>query len=350
MFSNIQMLRALAAILVMMHHAEPHYRAMGGSFGFIEQIGRWGFTGVDIFFVISGFVIAHTTLTRERTAANAGEFLKHRLLRIYLGYWPFLPLYLLIYQLTTPEKIATLDMFDSIFLTGTDMFKLAVPVAWSLSYEIYFYGLFLLSFLLPISIARKAIGVVFVALLLKTTLAPGAGGEAAAFLFSPYLLEFFAGAIVWMLMQRTANPWLIPVALLGAIFFYKTGIAKGALNGSMRVFCFGSGAVCILVAAVLLEKNNIYRAGRVFTELGNASYTIYLSHLALLTLFYYSHLRDFLAAQPRPVAEAGFLAFLLAMLVASVLVYRYWERPLYRFACSIRIPSRRGSVSRPVSE
>jgi peptidoglycan/LPS O-acetylase OafA/YrhL len=67
MFSNIQALRAFAGIAVFFHHAGPHYGALNGQFEIGSRLAEWGFIGVDIFFVISGFVICHTTLHKERT-------------------------------------------------------------------------------------------------------------------------------------------------------------------------------------------------------------------------------------------------------------------------------------------
>ena len=89
MFANIQLLRALAAIFVVCHHIAPQYQAMGGHSKSFESAASWGFTGVDLFFVISGFIMAHATFHKERTFSNAKAFIKHRFARVYLGYWPF---------------------------------------------------------------------------------------------------------------------------------------------------------------------------------------------------------------------------------------------------------------------
>jgi len=58
------MLRAIAALLVLLHHTLPHYEVMGGSLSFIKQLSSWGFVGVDIFFIISGFIMAYTTIDK----------------------------------------------------------------------------------------------------------------------------------------------------------------------------------------------------------------------------------------------------------------------------------------------
>ena len=148
--NNIQMLRAIAALLVVFHHALPHYTVMGGSLTFVQTVSEWGFLGVDIFFVISGFIMAYTTFNKERTFDNAKTFFKHRLFRIYLGYWPFFFVMLALLFVTNPQKISDLDVIGSFFLINADMFQLVLPISWSLSYELYFYLLFLFTFIFSI--------------------------------------------------------------------------------------------------------------------------------------------------------------------------------------------------------
>ena len=140
------MLRAIAALLVIMHHVLPHYKEMGGDLHAIYMISEWGFLGVDIFFVISGFIMAYTTFHKERNLMNAKSFFKHRLFRIYLGYWPFFFVMLFTLYITNKDQLSNLDIIGSFFLTNADMFQLILPVSWSLSYELYFYLLFLFTF------------------------------------------------------------------------------------------------------------------------------------------------------------------------------------------------------------
>ena len=113
---NIQALRAIAAILVIMHHAFPHYEAMGGTLVWIQHISTWGFAGVDIFFVISGFIMAYTTFAKKRTLHNGKTFFKHRIFRIFLGYWPFFIAMFVIIYITNPNKLASLDLIFSFII------------------------------------------------------------------------------------------------------------------------------------------------------------------------------------------------------------------------------------------
>ena len=150
--NNIQMLRGVAALLVVCHHLQGHYIAMGGDLSIIKNISTWGFLGVDIFFIISGYIMAHTTFDKPRTLNSAKIFFKHRLIRIYLAYWVFFIITLLITYITNPFALENLNLIKSFFLLDTDMNKLVLPVSWSLTYEVYFYFIFLATFIFSVKI------------------------------------------------------------------------------------------------------------------------------------------------------------------------------------------------------
>ncbi|NYZ69707.1 acyltransferase [Endozoicomonas sp. SM1973] len=128
MFYNIQMLRAFAAIVVFLHHALPHYTTMNGTASLLISFAEYGYIGVDIFFVISGFVICHTTIHKERNYHNLYKFVKHRMLRIYLGYWPFFFIAFLLSYYSDPQKLERIDLLGSFFLTNSNLYDLLLPV------------------------------------------------------------------------------------------------------------------------------------------------------------------------------------------------------------------------------
>ena len=89
MLINIQFLRMVAAMLVVFYHTSAHVRSVGAEQGaFFAVNDAIGFAGVDIFFVISGFIMAHTSFSAAGWA-DGWSFLRRRLARIYSGYWPF---------------------------------------------------------------------------------------------------------------------------------------------------------------------------------------------------------------------------------------------------------------------
>jgi len=329
---NIQMLRAFAAMVVVMHHLLPHYQAMGGDLYIIKSISEWGFIGVDIFFVISGFIMAYTTFNKKRGLKSAKIFIKHRLFRIYLGYLPFFFVMLIALYYTNTLKLDKLDIIGSLLLINADMFKLVLPVSWSLSYELYFYILFLftlffsvkrLYILIPSFILIIAILVMMVSLDL---------GVSDSFFYSPFLLEFFAGVLLYMFREALMRYWMIPIVVVIAIVAYGYGITHESKNGLYRVFSFGTGALSIVLLVLLLERKRIYRANRFLEQLGDASYTIYLSHLILIQIFYVSGLRGFFTSENYIIPLIGWIVMISIVILFSMVYYKKIERPIYQKA------------------
>jgi len=330
--NNIQMLRAVAALLVVFHHALPHYAAMGGKIALISSLSEWGFVGVDIFFVISGFIMAYTTFNKERTFDNAKTFFKHRLFRIYLGYWPFFFVMLLILFVTNPQKISDLDVVGSFFLINVDMFQLVLPVSWSLSYELYFYFLFLFTFIFSIKQLYVLIPA-FIGLILLLVLYSFFNSEFQQhFFYSHFLLEFFAGVLLYMYKDHLIRSWMLPISLLIVVVAYSYGITYETKNGLFRVLTFGTGALFIVLGALILEQKNSYRAGKQFEALGNASYTLYLSHLIIIQLFYLVGLRGFFSSEGVALPLIGLLIMISLTVIFSLIYYQKIEKPMYQKA------------------
>jgi peptidoglycan/LPS O-acetylase OafA/YrhL len=100
MLINVQFLRFAAAMLVVVYHVSAHIRDAGIDPGpFFQLSEAVGFAGVDIFFVISGFIMAYTTHAAAG-AVDAWAFARRRMARIYSGYWPFFLLALHVFYKT----------------------------------------------------------------------------------------------------------------------------------------------------------------------------------------------------------------------------------------------------------
>lgn len=329
---NIQMLRAVAALLVVLHHTLPHYEAMGSTLGGVVMLSQWGFLGVDIFFVISGFIMAYTTFDKERTVASAKTFFKHRLLRIYLGYWPFFFVMLALLSVINPSKLHSLDSVGSFFLINADMFELVLPISWSLSFELYFYFLFLFTFLFSVKQLYIVVPA-FVGFILPLILYLFFNPQLPqSFFYSPFLLEFFAGVLLYMYRDYLMKLWILPLCLLVAVITYGYGITYETKNGLFRVLTFGTGALFIVLGALILEQKNLYRAGKKLETLGNASYTLYLSHLFIIQLFYTLGLRGVFTSSGQLLPLLGFLGVVSLAVIFSVFYYKKVEKPIYQKA------------------
>ena len=105
----------------------------------IAAVAESGYAGVDIFFVISGYIMALTTAGSSPGMRSGALFLMQRFARIYSGWWPFFLIYL-VYAAATggigPEK----RLLSSFFLWPTLLPHHLLPIAWTLSFELLFYA------------------------------------------------------------------------------------------------------------------------------------------------------------------------------------------------------------------
>lgn len=350
MLINIQFLRMAAAMLVVFYHTSAHVGSTGREQGaFFDVSEALGFAGVDIFFVISGFIMAHTSFAVVGPNGAWG-FLRRRVARIYSGYWPFFLLALPLFWWVNPGLMQDLDLFRNIILWP--VFPLLIAVAWTLIFEMFFYLLFtviitftkdkrqLLLFILFALMTAWAVYSQFV----RSAYAPGQleyMSKAEYYMFSPYLLEFLGGALLAYRMKRHARgPGFSSLSLLaGSLLFLAGGWINNQYFGGAieqgytvfyRVLVFGIPALMILAGVVGLDQNGL-RAPLKFSLLtGGASYAIYLSHTLILVGLQKLGFNEFAGSFGGWTMQGLYFALMLAILGYSVLHYRWVERPLHR--------------------
>lgn len=330
-FKNIQLLRAVAAVLVFIFHAVAHYKAMGGASPFILGISTFGYAGVDIFFIISGFVAAHTTLNLDRNVSNGLRFFSRRLLRIYLGYWPFWFLCFIGAWLLNRPLLNHINLTKSFFLSSPDMSLLLIPAAWSLTYELLFYALIAITFGIQKKPLKHGLHLIFLSLLIWLV---ATFTEIYSFseTFISMLTEFVGGMLLYIYKERLARwPFALIFIAVGSVAFYL-GIILHANNNSIRILTFGIAAFSIVVVAVYIEQAKIWQANDFLVGIGDASYTIYLAHLPALDLFYFSHVRDYLAQQNFVIKNCGFALFVFLTIFVCKLIFMKIELPTYKLA------------------
>jgi peptidoglycan/LPS O-acetylase OafA/YrhL len=302
---------------------------MGGDIRAIEMVSHWGFIGVDIFFVISGFIMAYTAFSKSRSVDSAKIFFKHRLFRIYLGYWPFFFMALLLTYITNPDKLPSLDIIGSFWLVNIDMYKLLLPISWSLGYELYFYFLFLFTFLFSIERLRYIIPTIFGSLLLISTLSHLNIVE-DSFFYSSSLLEFFGGVLLYQFREYLMGRWVLAISIILVVASYTYGIEYELKNGLYRVASFGVGAIFLTLVFLIIEYRGVYSANRYAIALGDASYTLYLSHIIIINLLFFTGVRDIFATLNLPLL--GLFNIFAITIIFSLIYYKYIEKPLYRRA------------------
>jgi len=348
MLINIQFLRFVAAMLVVAYHSSIHLKTTGVEQGlFFSTSEAVGFAGVDIFFVISGFIMAYTT-TNATGLEQGIDFFKRRLARIYSGYWPFYLVALVLFAWIGGSYLAEASLWRSLILWPAP--HPLITVSWTLIYEMYFYILFalLIGFTGPL---RKPLlkimlwGIVAWAIYSQFVRHAYDHGQletlslAEAFMFSPYLMEFLAGSLLagWLSNKPMGHSWswLLP----GIALFLAGGWVNNTYFGGeieqgyyifWRVLVFGTASLMIVTGLVRLEHSDKTAALRFSLAAGGASYAIYLSHILWLTATQHLGLNDFLGQFTAWIAQTTFLFYGVFILYYSIMHYRIIERPLHR--------------------
>lgn len=278
---SIQCLRALAALAVLLHHAVGHLSPGGFDVGA---------AGVDVFFVISGFIMAGTVIHRTPTA---GTFLWQRAVRIIPLYWAVtVAIVLLVVAFPSAFRQFTWDWdrlaASLLFIPHLDPagqpWPLVVP-GWTLNYEMFFYVLVGLALLLPErwrlpSLFGTLVGLVLAGLVLAPT------HVIARTWTDARLLEFVAGGAIalWHARGRLPGPRLATALLLGSLACFAAVEEAGYGQYEWPLLLVMLPATAMVLGALALEPQlRRMRGLGPLRLLGDASYSIYLTHTLVVS-------------------------------------------------------------------
>jgi peptidoglycan/LPS O-acetylase OafA/YrhL len=332
------MLRAVAALLVVAFHTETIFAERTGRDPFGGLFANGGH-GVDLFFVLSGFVIAFVHRDDWGSPHRLGIYLFNRAARIYPGVWivSALAIALLLagsrlgvpiglHGADRPHRLDPWSIATSVLLLPQTDVPL-VNVTWTLKCEMFFYLVFALAIL-----RRWCLGLLLlwqaatlVCALLGIDFAASWADSWARDYFAPTSLEFGIGmALAWR-PTRPAPHWAGASLLLGTVIFVggapiQTYVTKSAPLPDLAIY--GLGSFLIVGGAVRLEQSG-RRIGWPLVSLGDASYSIYLVHFAVVTLV--SGIVARLGVVPNVVVC---LAVGAAGVGAGVLFHRCVDRPI----------------------
>jgi exopolysaccharide production protein ExoZ len=318
---SIQYLRGFAAFGVLIFHAAER---AGWSFGV-------GAAGVDVFFVISGFIMWVVTCRRP---ASPTEFLMRRIQRIVPLYWG-LTLGVAAAATLVPAAFPAMSpsaghvLKSLLFVPHRDAGGYIAPLivpGWTLDYEMFFYLMFAVGLLAPARIRAFALTAALAGLVALRPL-----GDTHNALWSTYtnplLLEFGAGVWLGMAWSEGRLPsrafgWaLIAAGLAGFTAVTLAGIDVEPV----RVLVWGLPSLALVAGAVSLERAGPLPHWWPLRALGDASYSVYLIHgLAVSAAWRLLQL----AGLEAPVL--AFLASLAAGVVAGLLAYQLFEKPLMK--------------------
>ncbi len=351
----LQALRAIAALMVVGFHfrelLDGHALLAPG----VSRLLQYGFFGVDIFFVLSGFVVALSARRSIGSWRDGGYFLAQRFARIFLGYWPVL---LLLYvAMRTMWRAPDPDLaFVSIFLLSPNHAQNWLNVAWSLTYELYFYLLVVAVFLCTPDSKRLSAMVSLAAAILVWnaawfTAAPHRivrGDPPGGFFLSALVVEFCAGVILAMLLERRkfAARWMICVGLAALIFGLWAGAndARSVDLSLFRALTYGVAGVGGVLMACAAQSMSL-RPSKWLIAIGDASFSLYLLH-PIFSLAYRWIKRDGFCGAASVPCEAVALMWPFITVLGAMAWYRALEQPLYAFASEkIQATKRAGARS-----
>lgn len=320
---SIQVLRAVAALMVL----SCHIGSIEGLYTSMRLLPEWGMYGVDLFFVISGFVMAHTTRPYWGNPKSLWPFLLKRIGRIYPVYWQFTAIILMVMFVAPASMNMTEAMRPSILKSLLLWPQIPDPllgVGWSLVYEMYFYCVFCLAFLLP----RAWLMWGFLLWYFLLLAFGGRGSEYTAelkLITSPLAFEFMLGCVLaWFYNtgKECSVALLVSIALLWCVGMGTTSIPNG-YDATRHVLCAGVPAAFLLYAVLMLEKRCSFPFW--LQKLGDASYSLYLCHSLILSALG----KLWQKLHPEGIMLHG--VFIVACTIIPITValanYCYFERP-----------------------
>jgi len=334
---SIQILRAIAALLVVYIHAifiVQHHGIPYQSHFF--NIASFGACGVDIFFAISGFLLSTVALNINPMQSHpAIDFLIRRFIRIFPIYWILSLFFVLV--LIKQRHLTPSWFINSYLLLPSLKFPIPTPlifVGWTLVFEMFFYYVITFNlFFGPRRVVERTI------ITILGLLALGAVVDfhrpVLILLANPMNLEFVFGCLIGIVYAKTGKRQTLGTVLLvsgtlllvSTIFLGNPDIsdAKSVLDGSIgwrRVMIWGIPAAMI-TAGLAFRLTPIHSSfGRFWVRLGDASYSIYL--ISLIVFYIYQRF------YPPLILDINVVLSFIAVVVSGVLCHRLLEKPVTR--------------------
>jgi peptidoglycan/LPS O-acetylase OafA/YrhL len=309
--NNIQCLRAFAAIAVICFHLVAAARIYNNPVVTEDFFLRLGSSGVDVFFVISGFIMVHTQVNRRRTAS---DFFVNRLIRIVPVYWT-LSLAIGVMLLIVPEVFGSQSfsasrVFSSLTFTSIS-FSSQPPlifIGWTIELEMTFYALFAISLMfkkISTSVLCASVGILFLVFVCN---------------FSTILIEFIFGMLIGLFVRdkRVSPSWNWTALVLAGAGFAISAVFD--LASVERVIKWGIPAFLLVFGVI-----GINQLRKTFlVEIGNASYSIYLVQVFVIPATYKIVGRMNLAQ----FSEVWAVMCLMLTIGAGFVVHRVIELPI----------------------
>ncbi len=342
-------LRGIAATLVVVYHLHEAIArtAAGWLWAPIDWVARNGFLGVDIFFVISGFVISLSVSRGAPTFAYFGRFILRRSIRLDPPYWSSILLELLLLYVTLrlfPDVLVHLPSGPQLaahLVYGQELlgYGSIVPIYWTLCYEIQFYA-----FVVGLVVARPHLPI--------RMQGPGFTRLAGAALFALSLwihfwrpaglpnglaidrwFQFFIGVLTWRAITY-------PGGLRELVVAWGVLIGASLAAGAPMTQYLAIGVSALLIAAARDPRWARPLSSRPLQFLGAISYSVYLSHSSVGWRFVSLMQRLVPGTWTTGFALLVFSVGIVGSIAFAALMWRFIERPCLRLCHHVRLPLR----------
>lgn len=323
---SIQGLRFFAAFLVVATHITDFISERVNDVP--NHYWHTGLTGVDVFFVISGFIMAYTTKVDGRL--DWAEFLIRRITRIVPLYWIATMLKIVLVMIFAEEArhsdnnlVHILASFAFIpWLNMDHEYLPVIPAGWTLNYEMFYYILFTAALFMKIK-PLIFCGAVFAALVLAGNLFTITG--IASYYTDPIVFEFIFGMLIAFLIRRNSTRYDAYIGgvliVLGASLIFLVSPDDWVINH--RWLVWGGAGAALVSGALFMDRHGIRLVPQWMVRLGDASYSLYLFHAMIIPGIILLCL-DMGIKQNAVV----FVLSMAASIGGSYLIYLYVEKPL----------------------
>ena len=337
--NSIQFLRGFAALAVVIHHTSGYVKRYFEPTLLFGDKFSIGFAGVDLFFVISGFIIHFTSKRYVDNPSKLKEYLQKRFIRVYPIYWIITTILFfsswLIVQVLNNNIFSigypnTLVAYVQTYLLFPLHFAIN-PVTWTLSYELFFYLCFALIIIskrfwvIPVAI----LGISFYNIFINVPEIVDVELNYFNFIFSGYNFEFILGFLIFQFYEKIKLSNLISIILLivSVIIIAFFGYSIGDYDSYKRVLTFGIPSGLILISLLNLEQNKAISFPKFTLNLGDASYALYLIHFPMMLLM--NKIPQILGYTFTSNQEVWYSYFIIISIVfLSVFVHKWVEMPV----------------------
>ena len=350
-YIGVQSLRFFAALAVLWAHISLIINERFGNPAF--PISDIGFTGVAVFFVISGFVLFVSTPYLIGVNGSGKDFALRRIIRLVPLYWIATTLKLLIVLLIPSETFHSSFMpFHTIasylFIAARNKAGDISPlhaVGWTLNYEMFFYFLFAAALYFKKS-PLLFVGGILVALVIGGLFFDPYTTPAFVAYMQPIVLQFLLGMFIGYVCVKgwKVNTYFLVLMLLVGLYIDLTVKVPGYDLGWESFLVVGIPSALIVAGAALLEPKLQRWIPVVLRQLGDSTYSLYLFHPFIFGVMAFILVRA-------DINKPGFIfpVMIVCAVIAGWLIYRYLELPLTKFFRKLAKPYLLSHKSLPVT-